>query len=389
MAAHFEVNERMRESIQSEWRFPPGVTYLNHGSFGPAPQSVESVRLDLLGELNRQPMDFFVGGFEERLAMARRRLAHWLGSAAENFVFVENATYAMNLVATGFRIEPDEHVLLTDHEYGAVHRIWSRWIGEERVRTAAVRLDVESDEQLVDELFGEVREQTKLLVVSHITSATAAVLPVEQICRRAQQQGLAVCVDGPHGVAQFDLNLDRLGCDYYTASCHKWLSAPFGSGFLYARPNRQSQVLPIAQSWGRLYPELLSEWNWDDEFVWTGTRDPTPLLTIPAAIDFLAQFGFAEFREQCVGLAQYAQRRIDSVTGLTPPRLVVNRPSMMALCPLPPGDQLSFQRALRQRFGIAALVTSWNGLRFLRVSCHLYNDQQQIDRLADAVRQLL
>src|SRR5207248_6640208 len=130
-------------------------------------------------------------------------------------------------------------------------------------------------------------------------------LPVERICDEASRRGIAMAIDGPHAVAQLPLAIDRLGCDFYAASCHKWLSAPFGSGFLYVAPRHQSLVHPPELSWGRIQPTPIESWS--DEFVWTGTRDPSAFLTIPTAIEFLEQIGLEAFRARTHWMAQYAR----------------------------------------------------------------------------------
>ena len=161
-------------------------------------------------------------------------------------------------------------MLLTDHEYGAVKRIWERACrrgGAAPPRIATLPLPFTSSEETVASLFTAVTEHTKLIVVSHITSPTAVILPVAEICREARRRGIAVCIDGPHAPAQVDVALDELDCDYYVASCHKWLSAPFGSGFLYVHPRCQSGVQAPLLSWGRLLPAQPESWS--DEFLWS------------------------------------------------------------------------------------------------------------------------
>jgi isopenicillin-N epimerase len=229
--------------------------------------------------------------------------------------------------------------------------------------------------------------------VSHITSPTAVILPMSEICRAAHERGIAVCVDGPHAIAQIDLAIDSLDCDYYTASCHKWLSAPFGSGFLYVHPRRQESVGPLVQSWGRVSPT--EPRRWDDEFVWSGTRDPSAFLSVPAAIEFLEGVGFEEFRSRTHALARYARERIAGLVGLEP--LVPDSRQWygsMAHVPLPPTksgglDARELQNALWREYGIEVPIVEHGGRRAIRVSCHLYNHRRDINRLVDALRKLL
>ena len=253
------------------------------------------------------------------------------------------------------------------------------------MRTAKLPLPIDTAEQVVDAVFAAATERTRLLVISHITSPTAVTLPVEAIVAEAKRRGILVCIDGPHAVAQLPLDLERLGCDFYCASCHKWLSAPFGSGFLYVAPQHHARIRPPLLSWGRLPPTRLETWS--DEFIWSGTRDPSPYLAVPAAIDFLEQVGLDRFRRHTHALAQYARRRLVELTGRTP--IVPDSPDWygcMAQVPLPPGDAAMLQRRLWTADGIEVPIVSWNDRRWIRVSCHLYNCRQEIDRLVEAVR---
>lgn len=383
-------NESQWKHWQDAWSLRDDTIYLNHGSFGPPPDVVRAARRQWIDRLDRQPMDFFVRTLENELDAARRRLADFVGTRTENLVLVDNATYGMNVVAESFSLHAGDEVLLTDHEYGAVRRIWERACGNcgAQLKFARLPQQIKTADDVVDAILGGMTPQTRLLVVSHITSPTAMTLPVRQIARQAQAQGVAVCIDGPHAVAQIPLEIDQLNCDFYAASCHKWLCAPFGSGFLYVHPRRQNDVRPVVLSWGKLEPNKPA--RWDDEFQWLGTRDPSALLAVPAAIDFLQQAGVDSFRRRTHYLAGYARAEIQKLCDLPP--IVPDDPSWyasMAHVPLPPGEALPLQVKLWKSYGIEVPVIDFAGRRWIRVSCHLYTQKEDIDRLVAALQQLL
>jgi isopenicillin-N epimerase len=273
-------------------------------------------------------------------------------------------------------------------------RIWRRACERAQARTVVQSLPrpITTAEELVAALMSGVTERTKLIVVSHITSQTAVIFPIEAICREAAKRGVPVCVDGPHALAMVDLNLRRLGCDFYCASGHKWLSAPFGSGFLYVAKRHQQHLSPPILSWGGSVSGRAA--HWQDEFRWLGTRDPAPFLAMPAAIEFLERFDLEKFRRQTHDLARYAWQRIVELTGLEPPIPDSHEwyGSMIAL-PLPQGDgppnqgiRDQLQTPLWEKFGIEIPIIHWRGERLIRVSCHLYNSREQIDHLCIALR---
>lgn len=372
------------------WSLRPGTTYLNHGSFGPPPQVVREARLKWQAALDEQPMDFFVRLYEPAWFEARNRLAQFVGSDPAHLIFVDNATVGMNIVADSFRLSAGDEVLLTDHEYGAVRRTWARACE----RSGAVLREVELPTPMFDEaevvaaVANAITPRTRMFVVSHITSPTAITLPVQSLCRAMRQRGVVVCIDGPHAVAQLPLQLETLGCDFYTASCHKWLSAPFGSGFLWVAPQHSGQIRPGTMSWGRLLPRHPETWS--DEFVWSGTHDPSAWLATPAAIDLLERVGVERFRSQTHALAKYARRQLTELFGTTP--LAADDPqwyTSMAHVPLPGGAFENLQQQLWEQYGIEVPIVHWKGQWFIRVSCHLYNEPEQIDLLTKALETLL
>ena len=392
--------------LARHWHIRPDTIYLNHGSFGPPPDAVREARRRWLAAAAEQPMDYFVRQLEPAWLAARDRLAQFVGTAGGNLIFLENATAGMNIVASSVPLAAEDEVLLTDHEYGAVQRIWQRACGAAGAvaRTVTLPLPFRAAEETVAAIFAQASQRTRLVVVSHITSPTAVILPVQAICDEARRRGIGVVIDGPHALAQVPLAIDALGCDYYTASCHKWLSAPFGSGFLYVAPRHQSLVRPPVLSWGRIPPTRIETWS--DEFVWAGTRDCSSYLAVPAAIDFLESVGLEAFRTRTHALAQYARRKLVELTGLEP--IVPDDPAWygsMAHVPLPPPrhseDQTAgradegcpvsnpLQHTIWRELGIEVPVIELRSARYLRVSCHLYNDTSHIDRLVTGLARLL
>lgn len=380
------------------WDIQPGCTYLNHGSFGPSPRVVQEKRRELLAELESQPMEFLIRRTPVLMAEAIQSLAAFLNCERENIAFVPNATEGMNVVAKNIDLQAGDEVLLTDHEYGSVGRIWGLKCQKARAKTVLAHLPrpLDSVDDAVEAIFSAVTPRTKVLVVSHVTSATAVILPIQEICQRARKNKLLVVVDGPHAPLMIDVNLRSIDCDFYCASTHKWLSAPMGTGFLYVRSRHKQGLEPNAISWGRSLQG--DEISWTDEFHWPGTFDPTGYLSIPTAIEFFKQIGLKRFREQTHALAKYARERLLKLTERTP--VSVDSESWygsMVTVPfdagpklnLKPGEPHPLQKWLASEHGFEVPVFDWRGSWFLRVSCHLYNEPQQIDQLISLLQSWL
>lgn len=380
--------------MRNEWSIPDDVIYLNHGSFGPSPKVVQAARHQWIEQLESQPMHFFLRQMEDAVGVAYECLAKFVGAKPNDLIFVENATAAMNIVAANIELNAGDEVLTTDHEYGAVLRIWRRVCRRAGASLVVRKLPnpMTSADKVIETFMEAVTSRTRLIVISHVTSPTAIILPVAEISRRARELGIPVCIDGPHAVAMLPIDLDQLGCDYYAASGHKWLSAPFGSGFLYVRRSLQQNLQPVITSWGGSVSGRPPSWK--DEFDWIGTRDPTAYLSIPIAIQFLQSYGLDEFRNTTHALAQFARQRIQELTGID--AIVSNSAdwfgSMISL-PLPSREQEPpkkghrdlLQDELWNHYRIEVPIVHWQGTRFVRVSCHLYNSREDIDALVEVL----
>jgi isopenicillin-N epimerase len=342
----------------------PEVAYFNHGGYGACTEAVfEEYRRWQL-EVERDPTDFFTRRLEDALWEARTVLASFVGATANDLVFAPNATSALNAVIRSLRIRPEEEILTTKHEYGAVLRTLGF------IRANVVQVEP-------DELVENISIRTRAMVVSHITSPTALVLPVEEICAAARHAGVLSIVDGAHVPGHIPLNLASLGADVYAGNCHKWLCAPKGAGFLWARPEHQDWIEPLVVSWG--YHEAA---GFGERHGWQGTRDPSAYLSVPKAIELHATFDLGAAR----ALADEAETRVTRY-GLRSLR-GMRSPVMRAFTVRSP-DPARLQRRLYEEHRVEVPVYEWEDTTLLRVSIGPYNDQSDLERLIRALEQLL
>ena len=337
----------------------PEVTFLNHGSFGAAPRAVFERYQAWQRELEREPVDFIMRRLGPLLEEARGELGAFVGARGDDLTFVQNATTGVNMAARALDLKPGDEVLTTNLEYGACVLTWQR-----------LCTFVQAS---VDELFEHVTERTKAVFVSHITSETALLLPVEEIVARARELGLTTIVDGAHAVAQVDLDLDVLGADFYSGNCHKWLCAPKGAGFLHVRPEWQERVDGVITSWG--YEEPATFISRTEK---QGSRDSSAYLTVPAAIEFAREH---DDRERCVALCREARRDLCDLLGTEPiaPESMVLQMASVRL-PEPDAD---LNRRLFEEHRIEIPVSHVGTL--LRISIAPYNDRTDVDRLLAAL----
>jgi isopenicillin-N epimerase len=350
----------------------PSVTYLNHGSFGACPRPVFARYQAWQRELEAEPVDFIVNKLPGLLEQARTELGAYVGASADDLTFVPNATTGVNMAARSLDLRPGDEILATDLEYGACDLTWE-WIAE-RTGARYVRAQIEVDD-VVESLFARQTERTRVVFVSHITSETALLLPVEEIVARARAAGLTTIVDGAHAPGQVPLDLDALGADFYAGNCHKWLYAPKGSGFLHVRLEHQERVEAPIVSWGYAEPATFRSRTERQ-----GTRDSAAYLAVSDAIAFTREH---DVRERCVALARKARAELCALLG-TEPIAPDDMVLQMASVRLPEADDELSQR-LFDEHRIEIPVNR----DLLRISIACYTTREDVEHLLDALPRTL
>ena len=253
-----------------------------------------------------------------------------------------------------------------------------------------IRLPVESADQFIKAFWSAVNSRTRVIFLSHITSPTALIFPLGEICRRARQAGILTIIDGAHAPGQIDLNLAELDADLYTGALHKWLMAPKGAAFLYARHNIQALLEPLVVSWG-YESEQPGPSRFIDYHEWQGTRGPSAFLSVPAAIDFQINYHWAEVRKRCHELASTTRRQIEELTGLAP--ICPDSPewfAQMFTARLPQEiDPDALQKRLYEKYRIEVPTISWNDQNFIRVSIQGYTTFKDSQILVNALGEIL
>jgi len=386
--------------FRRHWSLDPDVIFLNHGSFGACPIPVLEAQARLRARMEREPVTFLWRDLEGLLDAARIRLAGFVGAPAETLAFVPNATAGVNAVLRSLRLEPGDELLTTDHEYGACRNAIEYVAARNgaRVIVAQIPFPIDDPERATEAILAAATPRTRLAMVSHVTSPTALALPIASIVLGLAERGIETLVDGAHGPGMFPIDLDALGCAYYAATCHKWICAPKGSGFLYVRSDRQEGLHPLAISFGLTSPR-------DDrsrfllEFDWTGTHDPTAYLCVPEAIremEAIVPGGWDGIRAHNRALALRAERILADLLGIA-----LTCPESMrgstATLPLPgePDPRLPhmhdpLQDLLWERYRIEVPVMHWGTppRRYIRISAQIYNDEGEYERLAAALREV-
>jgi isopenicillin-N epimerase len=389
------------------WRLDPTWTFLNHGSFGACPTVVLEAQQAWRERLERQPVAFLDRELEGHLDHVRAALGAFLGADPGGLVFVPNATTGVNAVLASLRFQPGDELLTGDHEYNAILTTLAAAAARDGARMVVAPLPFPAPDAdaLADAFLAGVTDRTRLAVISHVTSPTALVLPVDRIVARLAERGIDTLVDGAHAPGMVPVDLDALGAAYYTGNAHKWLCAPKGAGFLWVRADRREAIRPVVTSHAANDPRVDRD-RFRLAFDWVGTADPTAVLSIPAALQAMAALepgGWPAVMAANHAAAVAGADRLADALGVERPAPDELLGSMAAL-PLPgPASEargVALKRALEDE-RIEVPILGWRvlGARahpgepprrlLVRVSAQRYVEPADVERLASVLPALV
>jgi isopenicillin-N epimerase len=368
-------------AIRSEWGLDPDFLTVNHGSYGATPLAVLAEQDRWRKRMEAQPTRFFFLESPGALREAAGALARFLRADADDVVFVPNATTGVNAVLRSLRLGPGDEVLHVSHVYNAVRNTVAYLTAGAGAASVVVNFPFPRPEPatIVDNIGRVLGERTRIAVIDHITSPSGLVLPIREIIHRCHAAQVPVLVDGAHGAGQVPLDLRQLDADWYVGTCHKWLCAPKGCGFLYARADRRADLHPVTISHG--YGQ-----GFTAEFDWTGTVDPSAYLSLPAAIAFFERLGGAALMARNRHLAAEAAALVAGTLG-TEVGALPTMAGSMGLVRLPIRREATRSEAVRirqalQAAGTDAPVHPINSSLWLRLSAYAYNEIEDYERLA-------
>lgn len=377
--------------LKSHFLLNPEITFLNFGSFGATPKSVFERYQTYQADLERDPVQFITVKTPQLLRQSREALAGFLHCDADDLVMVTNPSYAVNTIAKSLNLEPGDEILTTNVEYGACDRAWDYVCASRGAYYVQqpITLPLTSDEKFMEELFEGVSNQTKLIFISHITSATALILPVEKVIKKANSYGIPVFIDGAHVPGHIHLDLQQLDPDFYTGACHKWLMTPKGSSFMYVNKAWQEQIFPLAVSWGykAVKPSHSQFIDWHEM---NGTNDYAARLCIPEALKFRKDYNWDDVAQQCRTIVQ---SNADIFAGLlhshTLAPVTDQYIGQMLSVPIQTNDPDKLYRSFVDEYKIEIPVMHQNGINYLRYSINGFNSQADLDRLFEVIEQII
>ena len=368
----------------------PKITYLNHGSYGACPIPVFNDYQKWQKKLEAQPVQFFTDQLWKYLKGTRQSIGRYINCAGNDLILFPNPTTAVNNIFENLNLVKGDEVLMTQHEYGALIRAWgnaSKKYGFKIVKKE-VSLPLKTKVEFLNQFLSAINNKTKVIFISQITSQTALIFPVSEICKHAKKLGITTIVDGAHVPGHINLDLMKIGCDYYTGACHKWLCAPKGSSFLYVRKELQNEMIPQTISWGE-EGEDPGPTKLLQDFQWQGTRDMSAFLAIPSAIKFVEKNSWKKRQEYCREIILDVSNKLNELLKTEPNFLGEQWVGQMVSHPLPSNVPETLKLDLWNKFGIEVPIFEWDNNKYIRISFHCYNKKEDIDKLFHALKKLL
>ena len=375
-------------SMRQLFALADDAIFLNHGSFGACAKAVLAEQDRIRKEMESQPdLHFRRGVMPDAGATALRAaasdLAAFVNAGDGDVAFIENATEGIQAILRSIELGPGDQVLITDHTYNAVRLMVEARCAESGATPLVVRIPIPANaDEVVASFAACIVPSVKLAIVDHITSPTALVLPLERILPDLRRFGARVLVDGAHAVGQIPLDLAALGADWYVSNAHKWLFAPKGTAFLYASKDVSAMTRPNVVS-------HFIEMGFPRSFDWTGTRDNSSWLSIPATLEFFtaldppaAQAYMGRLVVTCSELMSSTGARevgpIDMCAAMRSFVLPQRRPVTTE-------DAVEIVRTLWDEERIQAMAIKFGNDLLLRASSQVYVDEDDMRRLSAAL----
>lgn len=370
--------------------------YLTHGNFGACLKVAFESRLFWQQKLESNPHKFLVYDLFPELQKSRLSLSQYLDCNKDDLVYFDNPSSALNAVIKSLDLKKNDEVLSTNHEYGALDKTWQYYSEKKGFEYKKVNIELPFDDSklLIQNFIDNINTNTKVIFLSHITSSTALIFPVKEICKIAKKNNILTIIDGAHTPGHINFSIKEIDPDIYVGACHKWMCSPKGVSFLYANKNYQKNIDPLVISWGWRDESFSDESQFINWHQWQGTNDLSAYLTIPIILNFFEQNNWNKVSDSCHNLILEIKDYFVNLNSICIP--TSSNPDHL-------GQMLSFkinqdskliqglkndptkipdiQKTIFNHSNIYMPIIIWNDEIYMRVSIQAYNSKKDIEAM--------
>ncbi len=381
--------KNMHKKLKSKFMLDPEIVYLNHGSFGACPKNIFNSLIKYQKLLEFEPVKHLAHDVFEYLEKSRESLGNYINCNKDDVVFSPNPSTALNTVIRSLDLNDGDEILTTNHEYGALDKTWKyicKKTGAKYIQKI-IPLPLESKEDFINNFAEGITKKTKVIFLSHITSPTALIFPVKEICKIAREKNILSIIDGAHAPAQINLDISDINPDIYVGACHKWMCSPKGVSFLFSKKEYQNKIDPLVISWG-YEPDKINNNQFIDYHQWQGTRDMSAFLTIPETINFLEKNNWREVTKECYKINLWAKKEINSLLSEEALSTDEFNGQMCSFYYKSKKDLIDFNIKFYLKYKIQLPFIEWNDKTLFRISIQAYNSKNDINVLLNALDDL-
>ena len=379
------------KGLKSYFYLDPKITYFNHGSFGACPKFIFDKYIEIQKKLEQNPVCFLDESIDERILKSQIKLAKYIDCEHDDIVFFPNPTTAINEVIKSLNLKKNDEILSTNQEYGALDKAWdyiSKKTGSKYIKIK-IPNPLSNNDDIYDFFKTKINNRTKVLYLSHVTSATGLILPVKKIINLARKFGILSIIDGAHAPGHIDVSIKDLNPDIYTGTCHKWLLTPKGVSFLYVKKRIQKIIKPLIISWGYSNKEI-KRTKFQDEHLWQGTRNISSYLTINRALKYREIYKWDEVAELCknriLKFGEEIQEEFDFNLFCSLSTKFLGQ--MLSFDIKLTADKINQIYSLLKKDKIIIPIFEWENKLIMRISINGYNSESEIKQLLSCLRKI-
>lgn len=366
--------------VKSMFRLKNGLTMCNAANLCPSPDAVhskiEEYQKGLMGDVSMQ----YRAQFTDRRKSSIALLAKFIGAEVAEVGITRNTSESNCTIIHGLDFKAGDEIILWDQNHPSNKEIWQKKALRTGIVIKMVSLpaDVSSPKQILDAFASAYTSKTKIISFSQISNVSGIALPAKDLCEFATSRNVLSLVDGAQTLGFHEINVKDLGCDFYTASTHKWLMGPLENGVLYVRKEHIGKVWPniIGGGWHDNTTTV------DDKICFLGQRNDATTAALPEIIQFHETIGRKNINDRVVQLNTYLKdqirKRLPNATFITP--LSPEISGGIVIISFPNKDPKLLAQKLYDDYGIAAASTG-----ALRLSPHIYNSIEDLDKIIGAL----
>jgi selenocysteine lyase/cysteine desulfurase len=371
--------------VREQYFISNEIINLNNGAVSPQPFAVQQAHIENYQFANRGPSYFMWRKLDEQREPLRNRVAEFCGVNADEIAFNRNTTEGLNTIIFGLNLNAGDEVVLCKFDYPNMMNAWKQREKRDGIKLNWVELSFpeENDEAIVAKYLAAITPQTKIVHLTHIINWTGQILPVRKIADAAKARGCEVIVDASHSFAHLDYKVSDLNCDYYAASFHKWLCAPFGTGFMFIKKEKIKNV------WA-----LLSSYEPDGgdirKFESLGTRSFAAEMAVHAALDFHLKIGSKRKENRLRFLKNYWCEKVKNLKGVSFYTSLKDEYSCcLATFAIEGMKAEDIVTKLFANQKIHATTVLHEGLNGVRISPNVYTSTDELDILVKGIKSLV